>query len=160
MTRIKTYVLFLQKKFPAAHHRSGQLTDFSYYVFKGEKIHSLQGDYKLWSRRLREINAGKAVLSVREWKDKSNTGEPVELFSLSKEQLPGCQLLNITLFPDGNGETLLTEVDGKPLKCPLQQIAINEGLSLDDFKAWLKLSGKKSKSVEKVIIHFTPHRYT
>lgn len=62
-----TYVLTLAKRFPATHPKKGTPTHFFTKILQEEKLHTIRGNYDLWKRRIDKINAGKAVLSIREW---------------------------------------------------------------------------------------------
>lgn len=81
---MKTYVLTLSKVFPKTHKRAGEPTDFE-LLFKDnnyfDKIHTIRANYPLWKQRISEIQAGRAVLSVRQW-----TGNPYR--SKQVEKLP------------------------------------------------------------------------
>lgn len=64
---MQTYVLTLAIKFPATHQKKGKPTHFFEKYLSGEKKQTIRGNYELWKRRIDNINAGKAILSIREW---------------------------------------------------------------------------------------------
>lgn len=64
---MKTYVLTLSKQFPHSHKRAGEPTLFAARVFQREKIHTIRNNYPLWAKRIKEIQQGEAVLSIRQW---------------------------------------------------------------------------------------------
>lgn len=160
---MKTYVLTVSRHFPAKHPRAGRNTYFVAKICKAiglktgpgietmmpPKIHTIRANYDLWAKRAEEINAGKAVLSIRYWSDKPYHSKQVEFCVLNRI---GVQKLT---FSSQWFNSML--VDGKYCFADIEKsIANNDGLSFDDFQAWFK---GYDLSKPMAIIHFTDFRY-
>jgi hypothetical protein len=136
---MKTYVLTLSKIFMKGHPKVGQQTGFKTMYLMGGKIHTIRkGDY--WRKVVEEVNAGRAILSIREWSGKPYRSKQIEI---STHYKLGWQ--NITCI-DG-----LWSVDG--ITVYHSKIATNDGLSFLDFNSWFP------KNFNGGIIHFTDFRY-
>jgi len=146
---MKTFVLTVSKQFPKTHIRSGQNTLFvenikRLFTNDCEKIHTIRSNYELWSKRAKEINEGKAILSIRYWSDKPYNSKQVEICKL--EQIGIEKLEDPTNFVFAQiGQKLINWGD----------IAKNDGLSFEDFCEWFKVRENKPMA----IIHFTNFRY-
>lgn len=149
----KTYVLMLSKNFFGKHPRKGQPTDFKRKIFTNEKKHTIRGNYGYWSGVAREVNAKRAVLSVRQWEGMPYRSKQVEVFCFTKL---GCQKIHIGI----NWLLCIDEVcsltDKNDVKdmARWEQLAKNDGLTLEDFNAWFG-----NKPFDGAIIHFTELRY-
>lgn len=141
---MKTYVLTLSKTFPAGHPRAGQPTNFAEKVRKGEKIHTIRGNFDLWKKRAQEINAGRAVLSVREWSGKPYQSQQTEIRQFNKI---GIQIVNENVVLDYSFDGSYNTVDS-------EIVAQNDGLEESDFLKWFK-----SGVIDFACIHFTDFRY-
>ena len=97
MSHIKTYVLILSKDFPLTHRKAGTPTSFADLVASGKKIHTIRGNYDLWDQRIKDVQEGKAVLSLRQWTGRPYASEQVEIQQLTAESGVGIQNLNIHL---------------------------------------------------------------
>lgn len=150
---MKTYVLTLSKVFPKNHKRAGEPTDFE-LLFKDnnyfDKIHTIRANYPLWEQRISEIQAGRAVLSVRQWTGNPYRSKQVEIASLTADDGVGIQKLSFSR------EMLSFEIDDKGFAIPEDLLAENDGLSLEDWIDWFK-----GYDLDKpmAIIHFTKFRY-
>lgn len=69
--RIKVAPLMLSKVFTSGHSKAGQPTRFKEHLMDGTKKHTIRGNYLYWAKKAEQINAGKMVLSIRQW-----TGRP------------------------------------------------------------------------------------
>jgi len=142
--KLKTYVITLSKMFPQGHPRAGQPTNFRESFERGLKIHTIRCNYDLWAKRLDEVIAGRAVLSLRQWSGKpydSKQEPPIRI--LTKDDGVGYQKLEcIELLSD----SFSIDRDG----------AAHDGLSYADFYNWFD-----HEKIEDpyIIIHFTPYRY-
>lgn len=181
---MKTYVLILSRTFPAYHPKAGQPTYFKEQLqntlldiagvsacdcckyetrncdtcghnavnFR-KKIHTIRANFGLWEKRIAEIQAGCACLSVREWTGRAYASKQVEIARLTAA--------------DGIG---LDSFVGKTRKIGTRlpagfdftsdNIARNDGLSVEDWKDWFSNGAKYRKNKRMAIIHFTPFRYT
>lgn len=155
---MKTFVLTVSRTFPKTHKLAGKPTHFTEKIacavfcpgdcsdcgFKFPKIHTIRGNYELWEKRAKQINDGKAVLSIRYWSGLPYRSKQVELYKL--EEI-GVQKLN-------NPQNFVwAEIDGK--KCNWEDVAKNDGLSFDDFCEWFKVRQNSPMA----IIQFTEFRY-
>lgn len=155
---MKTYVLTVSRTFPTTHKRAGEPTYFTEKIacalfcsgdcndcnFKSKKIHTIRSNYNLWEKRIKEINEGKAILSIRYWSDKPYRSPQIQLCLLTEVGLQ--KLENPSNF-------VYAEIDGK--KCNWEDLAANDGLSFDDFCDWFKVKQDEPMAV----IHFTNKRY-
>ena len=178
---MKTHVLIVSRYFPATHKRKGEPTffvdkvlhrsatvglddierlkpfDIDMFMNCEPKLHTIRANYALWSKRIKEVQEGKAVLSVRYWagrpyhKDENGIGQ-VEVFKLDKDSVVGIQKIEFSRtdfhFP------IIDGWQGGHINP--DNLAKNDGLSLDDFKEWFR---KYDLSKTMVIIHFTGFRY-
>lgn len=83
----------------------------------------------------------------------------VELFRLGKDDGVGLQTLSVMEYTDADDgiERAVYCIDGKPMSMlTLKQIAENDGLTVEDWKAWFT-----GMTFDKPlpIIHFTKFRY-
>ena len=154
---MKTYVITLSKLFLSKHPKCGQSTNFKYMFEKHIKIHTIRSNYELWAKRISEVMEGKAQLSIRQWSDKPYRSKQELLATLTKND--GVGLQKLMFIPDANGNTTWNRyaIDGHYLSVPsLETLANNDGLSLEDWKAWFR-DAKFDKPL--AIIHFTGFRY-
>lgn len=118
------------------------------------KIHTIRCNYQLWEKRFQKINDGKAVISVCVWEGKPYGKNSIikEIRQLSKEDGIGLQKLKIMDYADNKRGHI---IDGISLPS-LRVLANNDGLSLEDWRAWFR---KKILPETYAIIHFTNFRY-
>lgn len=163
--KIKTYILMLSREFPKTHPRAGEPTDFMSKKEADVKIHTIRNNVALWEHRAEEINAGRAVLSVRQWSGKpyepgSHQIEIARHTALVTQRISfPCERLSVNskLYPLW-GEII--DNDGCHAVIDLEKIAANDGLTVDDFKEWFAVRSKDRKAVlERVILHFTDKSY-
>lgn len=153
---MKTYYLTLSQVFPVTHPRAGEETLFKdwligalYYGAENGKIHTIRANYEFWAKRFEQINAGKACLSVRYWEGKPYRSKQHEIVRLTKDDGIGIQKLRFE-----ENSMFLPNVNYKPVA--VGWLADNDGLSLEDWKAWFR-----GYDITKplAIIHFTKFRY-
>ena len=83
-TQIKRYRLVVSRTFPMTHPRKGESTRFvqkiENYTNKfgirtagGSKSHTIRSNYELWSKRMAEVQAGRAVIELFYWEDKARS---------------------------------------------------------------------------------------
>lgn len=58
-----------------------------------EKLHTIRSNYKLWSKRIAEVEQGKAILSLRYWEGKPYNSKQVEFCQLDSNSGIGFQKL-------------------------------------------------------------------
>lgn len=158
---MKTYFLTLSQVFPSTHPRAGEPTFFRDKIHAAitgnrdywNKLHTIRANYEFWRKRFEKIAAGEACLSIREWVGKPyGKGSSMrELALLTHEDGIGIQKLE---FKEIRKDFIAATIDGKPW--PRKIIALNDGLSLQDWREWFK---GYDQGKPMAIIHFTDKRY-
>lgn len=143
---MKTYVLTISQVFPSKHPRKGEITGFVNKIARMEKVHTIRDNYELWKYRADEINADRAVLSIRVWSDKPYRSKQREVFVFERI---GVQKIERTV--------LGTFIDDMDSDVTIHELAKNDGLKIEDFRAWFK--GAWKPDTPKVIIHFSQFKY-
>ena len=162
----------LSRNFPAKHPRHGEHTNFDTKLLNavwsaqnmsiglpqyGMKLHTIRANYELWSKRFEQIEAGNAVLSIRYWTGKPYHSKQTEICKLTREDGIGIQKMEFLAFQEGYRKDAGIWIAGNVFPIDeREQIAINDGLTLQDWEAWFK-SCDLSKPL--AIIHFTKFRY-
>lgn len=146
---MKTYVITLSRNFLAYHKRAGEETHFKEKFLSGEKLHTIRANYPLWEKRIKDVQEGRAALSIRQWAGKPYRSKQVEIATLTAENGVGLQRLEFTdcrlRFPYTDSEWT-----------SMVSLAKNDGLSLNDWVDWF---GGYDLSEPMAIIHFTKFRY-
>lgn len=158
---MKTYYLTLSQVFPSTHKRAGEPTFFRdklHAAITGNrdywnKLHTIRANYEFWRKRFEKIAAGEACLSIREWVGKpyAEGSTQREIIRLTREDGIGIQKLEFKEIQNGFKAAV---IDGKPW--PREIIALNDGLSLQDWREWFK---GYDQGKPMAIIHFTNYRY-
>lgn len=160
---MKTYVITLSRCFPAKHSKAGEPTQFRDAFYAGQvfnrgseclyvrpKLHTIRANYPLWEKRIKDIEEGKAFLSVRQWSGKPYWSKQIEIARLTTANGVGIQKLCF-LGDNFNGGYIRNGA------YPSDKIlAKNDGLSLADWEEWFR-GYDLSKPL--AIIHFTKFRY-
>lgn len=151
---MKTFVLTVSKQFPKTHKRAGEPTEFVEKIYSincglpffpyDPKIHTIRSNYELWKKRAKDINEGKAILSIRYWGGMPYRSKQVEFCRLERIGIEKLER------PDN---FFLAPIEGKMINW--EDVAKNDGLSFDDFCEWFKVRQKEPMA----IIHFTDFRY-
>lgn len=144
---MKTYVITISKVFPKTHKRAGEPTNFYLKLSRDEKIHTIRANYDLWKKRIDEVNAGIALLSVREWSGKPYNSKQIELYRYFADHGIGVQKLE---HPDF---FFTAHIENKSVNWG--DVAKNDGLSFTDFCDWFK----DVQNEPMAVIHFTNFRY-
>ena len=155
----------LSRNFPAKHPRHGEHTNFDtkllnavwsahnmsiFFPQVGMKLHTIRGNYELWSKRFEQIYAGKACISIRYWTGKPYCSKQVEICKLTKEDGIGLQRLE---FYNG---CLQQPILSSGMTIRADSLAHNDGLSFESWKDWFR---NYDLSKPLAIIHFTKFRY-
>ena len=159
MKKKKTYVLTLSKHFLANHKRAGEETYFKEKFLLGQgltdydtpslaKLHTIRANYPLWEKRIKEVQEGRAVLSVRQWTGKPYHSKQVEIARLTAENGVGIQLMELT---NDFAECIIGDNHYSYVS-----VAKNDGLHPADWLDWFSVHDL-SKPI--AIIHFTKFRY-
>ena len=146
---MKKFVLTVSKQFPKTHAKAGKDTGFvqnitKLFSFENTKIHTIRANYELWEKRAKQINEGKAILSIRYWSGKPYNSKQVEICTLEKIGIE--KLENPTNF-------VFAPIEGKQINW--RDVAKNDGLTFEDFCEWFKVRQNNPMA----IIHFTEFRY-
>lgn len=152
----------LSKRFPVNHFKAGQPTFFRDKILASlshnheywNKLHTIRANYLLWEKRIKEVKEGKAILSLRQWADKPYRSKTQEIVRLSASDGVGIQILEFEKDCDGMASWYFFSIDGK--YPPIMDVALNDGLTLEEWKAWFK---DYDLSHPFAVIHFTPFRY-
>ena len=147
-------IITFSKAFPPGHSKVGQPTGFESKLKAGTKIHTIRADAKGWWDKCAEaINSGRKYLSLREWVGRPYNSEQRILGERDK-----IGLQTITMSYSSEDELPQAWVDGK--KVPVEQLAKNDGLAVEDFVEWFFSTPLyKSNTFEGKIIHLTDFRY-
>lgn len=162
----------ISTKYPAYHPKAGQDTYFDiklknglkgyasdmllYYdkdfnIVSERKIHTIRANYTLWSERIKEVQAGKAVLSIRIWRGQPYKSKQMEIERITKDNHPAVEFV---MFGKETAEVSGRLSALKSYTVSMEELANNDGLTLADFQDWFKNSVFGG-----AIIHFTPFRY-
>ena len=146
---MKTFVLTVSKQFPKTHAKAGRDTGFvqnisKLFSFENTKIHTIRANYDLWNKRAKDINEGKAILSIRYWSGKPYNSKQVEICRLEK--------IGVEKLEDARN-FVFAPIEGKEVNWG--EVAKNDGLTFEDFCEWFKVRSDKPMAV----IHFTNFRY-
>lgn len=174
----------VSRVFPKTHARAGEPTYFREKILNSinllfgpkhiitninPKLHTIRANYPLWKKRIDEVNAGEAILSVRYWSGKPYNSKQLRIVEFDKDSGVGVQELKLT----DHGNFIYGRVNG-PNEKPhihsdcvdfenmrhdlnlISKLAQNEGLSYEDLKEWFR---KYDLSKPMAIIHFTKFRY-
>lgn len=145
---MKTYVITLSKYFLANHKRAGEETHFKEKFLSGEKLHTIRANYPLWEKRIKEVQEGRAVLSIRQWTGKPYRSKQVEVARLTDRNGVGVQKLELT--------NDFTECIVGDHRYSYVSVAKNDGLHPADWLDWFSCY---DLSKPMAIIHFTKFRY-
>lgn len=169
MEAMKTYIITLSERFPTTHPRKGQKTNFEHLFLSKKKIHTIRRNILRWENIIRQVQRGKAILSVRKWTGKPYWSNQVEISRLTAKDEIGIQKVVFSRSEweenDGQHFCFWAEVDGKEIS--LNNIAQNDGFSdCDDYISWFDPEIEKQKPdkegwkhLELAVIHFTKFRY-
>lgn len=164
--KIKRYRLGVSRNFPITHPKKGQPTCFFDKITNAlipnsggcKKLHTCRANYPLWERRMKEVQAGRAVIELFYWsgkpyhKDENGIGQVV-FATLDKDSGCGVQKL---LFQECNLLAPIASEEDWYKGLTLEELAENDGLSFENFEAWFK---GYDLSNPMAIIHFTSFRY-
>ena len=178
---MKTHVLILSRTFPKWHPRAGEPTYFNQKLMRAvyrdfsnidvvdrewikpsvrdrfipAKLHTLRGNYERWKKIIDEVRSGEAELSVREWSGIPYRSHQVEIQRFTNRDYISVQKLVWEEEGLRNGTEYTLRIDGKFFN-NYTMLANNDGLSLEDWRAWF---AKEDKSQAFAIIQFTSFRY-
>lgn len=173
----KTYVITLSRYFPVKHSKAGTPTGFKVKFSLGQgcpdcdklqdlsgvnisdcngcisacslpKLHTIRANYPLWEKRIKEVQAGRAVLSIRQWTGKPYRSKQVEIATLTAGSGVGIQLMELT---NDFAECIIGDHHHSYVT-----VAKNDGLRPADWIDWFSCY---DLSKPMAVIHFTKFRY-
>lgn len=173
--KIKRYRLGVSRIFPTTHPRKGEQTYFvekimcaidyksnRYPIYFSTKSHTVRRNYKLWEKRMKKVKEGKAVIDIYYWEKPGGRfvegNRKIVFATLDKDS--GCGVQKIELI-ESEEKQMSIAIDDR-IMCVRDHndfhstLAKNDGLLLEDFKAWFK---GYDLSEPMAIIHFTKFRY-
>ena len=176
--KIKRYRLGVSRNFPTTHARKGEQTWFiqailnelnnhketlitcydenykeTNILISHRKLHTIRSNYELWAKRMAEVLAGRAVIELFYWSGKPYRSKQIVFAVLDKNSGCGVQELDFIAY---NIERPCIFGNGYAARNHISTLAKNDGLLLDDFKAWFK---GYDLSQPMAIIQFTKYRY-
>lgn len=140
------------KTFPKTHPRAGNKTGFKAAIKNKTKKHTIRGNFAFWSKRIDKINAGEAILSIRQWSGIPYYSKQVEIGRCTKlgyEKI----IINTKVPVIAFDVTLKEEIRNFISNTFFNKLAKNDGLSRKDFDDWFP------KTISGIIIHFTGLKY-
>lgn len=169
MNKTKTYIITLSKQFMKGHPRKGEKTGFRDKLLLAlddknvnsdviKKVHTIRENFPLWEKRIKEVQDGRAILSIRQWSGKPYRSKQEVVCNLTKDSGIGIQKLSVMEYLDDDSERAMYCIDNNPRPyLTSSQIALNDGLEVNDWRAWFSKVDLTSNPC--VIIHFTSFRY-
>ncbi len=167
---MKNYKILLPKYFPKKHLKEGQRTNFRNAIINGTKIHAICQDVSKWETRIKEVQKGQAVLSIKEWTESLHKNIQKELLQLSAKDGVGFQkaVLSRSEWPDNDNILhccYWITINEKEID--IDDFCHNEGLcSFTDVIEWfatrmdnIKPDKEGWRHQELAIIHFSNFRY-
>ncbi len=140
----------LSKTFFPQHPKAGEPTGFKEKVLKGVKRHTCRCNYDYWKDRIATLQKRQGILSLRQWSgkpyEKGSTQEQildlaasmidVQQLVMTRKRLEEPEYVEVQpgLFQPRTAYDYEARIDGKPYD--VEFVAKNDGLSLEDFKAW------------------------
>ena len=152
---MKKVIITVSKNFQKSHINAGKPTDFIMSITNNSKIHTIRGNYKYWSKKFEAINQGLADLRIRTWSDKAYQSPQKEWFRFDRSD--GIGLQQLIIKREQNTLQYYVVHGDIHIIVPIEILAENDGLSLEDFQDWFK--GYDENSGPLAIIHFTEFRY-
>jgi hypothetical protein len=157
MKGMKTLVITLSKTFPKQHPKAGQPTGFADKI-QISKLHTCRQNVEYWSEKIDKLKADGGVLSIRQWSGTPRRSPQETIVDIPAENI-GYSLIEWFLYyhPDYIRCWEMENGRKKSYKyINLEELASNDGLSVDDFKSWFK---DYDLTKPLIMIHFTKFRY-
>ena len=145
-SRKKTHVLIVSEYFPSDHFRAGEPTNFPINISAYIKKHTLRYNYEYWKKRIDEVKAGIAILSIRIWVGKpyGKGSSQLEILALDYADIQKIELAPNDIF-----------IDGKPSMISYDELAKNDGLTKKELFSWFPVFPDEPMA----LIHFTDFKY-
>jgi len=182
--------VMLSKTFFPQHPKAGEPTEFREKVLTGTKRHTCRCNYDYWKTRIETLKKRQGILSLRQWSgkpyQKGSTQEPildiaaslidVQQLVMIRKKLDEPEYVEVEpgLYQPRPAYDYEASIDGTHY--PVELIAQNDGLTVEDFKAWFNpvfdeyaqqvTLTKGNEVIEPseltmlfAVIHFTTFRY-
>jgi len=145
---LKTYVITMMVKFPTQAPYAAKTTGFKKKILSGEKKHTIRQNYEFWKKRIDEVNAGKAILSVRQWSGKPYNSKQTEIKQFKQGEV-SYQRITAT---GGASDIGINTGDGFYMLSNkrILTVAKNDGVPIDLFRKFFA-----GGVLDGIIIHFT-----
>ena len=151
--------VMLSKTFFPQHPKAGELTGFREKVLKGEKRHTCRCNYEYWKDRIATLNQKGSVQEPI--LDIGSGIVDVQQLVMERRKLDEPEYVEVQpgMFQPRTAYEYFARVDGEPYD--VEFIAKNDGLSLEDFKAWFNpvFDEEKEDRLTFAVIHFSTFRY-
>ncbi|KAA6329683.1 hypothetical protein EZS27_021531 [termite gut metagenome] len=146
-------VITLSKTFFTGHSRHCESTMFREKVLEGIKIHTCRQNYEYWKCKIKRLKEVGGVLSIRQWSGKPFYSKQ-EIITEVPADVVGIQMLSLW-------KNFEYAVVGCWKVITPVELALNDGLLLEDYQAWFAPVLKKNKEevIHFALIHFTDFRY-
>src|ERR1035437_8831419 len=151
--KIVYYQVAVSRTYQSTHPRKGEETNFiekieialnlgtwnemPFYPYDS-KLHTIRKNYPMWVKRMKKVMEGKAVIDLFYWTLPGGRYNPenkkVVFATLDKDS--GCGVQEIE-FGQIKG-SLIPMFEGMANRTNCIELSKNDGLSLEDFKAWFK----------------------
>ena len=153
MRKDKITIMF-SRLFPTTHSRRGEPTRFIEKVMLGEKIHTIRRHFDKWKILADKTHEKRYSISLCQWAATPRRSKHREIGLLDSRI--GVQRVQLLYFAES--DNIIATVDGKDV--PVETLATNDGLSVEDFKEWF-FGRNRTENDEYVgcIIHLTDFRY-
>jgi hypothetical protein len=129
----QVYVLTVSNYFPNYPRNRGENTGIEDKIKNGIKIHELRSDYFMWKKRIDDVNARRAILSIRRWSGKPYQNRQIEIMQLEKA---GIQMLTNSKNRDGSTSYWRVTVDNNQF-VDFITLSKNEGKPAEEWRNWL-----------------------
>lgn len=154
MKRKDKITIMFSRLFPTTHSRRGEPTRFIEKVMLGEKIHQIRRSYDKWKILADKTNEKRYSISLCQWAATPRRSKHVEIGLL--ESRIGVQ--RIVMQYNAKADSVLATVDDKEV--PIETLAENEGLSVNDFKDWFFGKNRdEDATYNGCVVHLTEFRY-
>lgn len=150
--------IVIAKAYPTIHKRHGEPTHFASKLVNGQKLHTIRTNYDLWAVNAEKMQSGNYLLSVRQWSGVPRRSKQREVYNT--DEAIGVE--RITMQYRVDDDSIAVTVEDREMRTEeIEQLAFNDGTTVDDFKDWFfaKQRHKEDAVFNGVIVHFTPHRY-
>lgn len=156
MRKEKITIMF-SRLFPTTHTRRGEPTRFIEKVMLGDKIHTIRRHYDKWRVLADKTHEKRYDIALCQWAATPRRSKYNQIGLLDGRI--GVQRVQLLYFADS--DNVIATIDGN-FDVPVETLAKNDGLSVDDFKDWFFGKNRRENGNDEFngcIIHLTDFRY-